>query len=273
MTDIERSAIETGSRYKLVAFDLDDTLLGPDKQIAPADLHAVNECIRSGVEVVIATGRSKWTTWPVAEEIGPDVPIICNTGGITFDGDGQRLRHLTLPLELARGMLQHMATEDIPVRVDVGDDVFVSREMEFSIPNLHAQVRDDLPRTLQDAPEQMVVWGAEATEWVIKHYSYLEGDLQLLVLPSIDEPRVVHILHPRATKGGALEDYARRQGIERAETIAFGDSLNDFSLLSYAGMGVAMAMHEPRLQLVADKVMRDGQTIADVLNKYVLPSE
>lgn len=258
------------SRYKLVALDLDDTLLDADKNIAPRDLQTIRRCMSEGIEVAIATGRSRWTTLPVAEQIGGPVPLICNTGGITFDATGQRIRHLTLSLELARAMLEHMETEGIPARVDVGKDVLFTQEPGFTIPNLPARPQADLPRTLSTAPDQMVVWGAEATEWVVKHYSYLEGELQLLVLPSIDEPRVVHILHPRATKGGALEDYARRQGIEREETIAFGDSLNDFSLLSYAGLGVAMAVHEPRLQLVADKVLRNGETIADVLERHVL---
>lgn len=257
-------------QYKLIALDLDDTLLDADKQIAQRDLEAVRQCISAGVEVVIATGRSKWTTWPVAEQIGPDIPLICNTGGITFDGTGQPIRHLTLPLELARDMLHHMRKADIPARVDVGDNVFFTEQPDFVIPKLQGTLAADLADNLAGAPDQMVVWGAEATEWVVKHYSYLEGELQLLVLPSIDEPRVVHILHPRATKGSALADYSRRQGIERRETIAFGDSLNDFSLLSYAGMGVAMAFHEPRLRLVADKVLRDGETIADVLQQYVL---
>lgn len=258
------------NRFKLVALDLDDTLLGPDKSIDARDLAAVRQCMAQGVEIVIATGRSRWTTEPVAREIGGDIPLICNTGGVVFDGNGERLRHLTLPLELARTMVARMLAEDIPVRVDVGDDVFFSQEPEFPIPHLDVTVRSDLEEVLTEGPEQMVVWGPEATEWVVKHYSYLEGDLQLLVLPSIDEPRVVHILHPRATKGGALADYARRRGIRREQTMAFGDSLNDFSLLSYAGMGVAMADHEPRLQLVADKVLRNGETIADVLYERVL---
>lgn len=269
MTNYPRERPGDG-RYKLVALDLDDTLLGANKQIAPQDLEAVRQCIDAGVEVVIATGRSKWTTWPVAKEIGPDIPLICNTGGVTFDGAGQIIRHLNIPLELARGMLQHMRKEQIPVRVDVGDDVFFTQQPGFTIPHLEGKFAPDLADTLAAAPDQMVVWGAEATEWVIKHYSYLEGVLQLLVLPSIDEPRVVHLLHPRATKGNALEDYCRRQGIERRETIAFGDSLNDFSMLSYAGLGVAMAMHEPRLRLVADVILAEDETVADGLRRHVL---
>lgn len=264
------SSRREGTTFKLVAFDLDDTLLNSDKEIEPRDLEAVERCIAAGVEVVIATGRSKWTTLPVANQLGEDIPIICNTGGTTYDRSGRRIRHLTLPLDLTRAMLRHMEDAGIPARVDAGDDVFFTEDPGFTIPHLNPRIEPNLARTLETGPEQIVLWGGEASEWVVKHYSYLEGDLQLLVLPNLDEPHFVHILHPRASKGGALADYARRQGIGRGETMAFGDSLNDFSLLSYAGLGVAMPVHEPRLQLVADKVLGPEQSIADVLHEYVL---
>ena len=71
-------------------------------------------------------------------------------------------------------------------------------------------------------------------------------------------------------KGAALADYCHGRGIRRDETVAFGDSLNDFTMLSYAGLGVAVADSEPRLRLVADKVMEPGETLADVLYEHVL---
>lgn len=257
-------------RFKLVALDIDYTLLGSDQKIAPADLDAVRRCIDRGVEVVLATGRTKPTTVPVAEQIGTSIPMICNTGGIIFDAEGEVVRRMTLPFELAKDMLREMEAEDIPVRVDAGDRFFYTEQPERLFPGLEGLITRDVADKLPAAPDQIVVWGRERTEWVIKRFSYLEGDVQLLVLPSHDEPRVVHILHPRATKGAALSDYCRRRGIQRNETIAFGDSLNDFSLLSYAGVGVAVADSEPRLHLVADKVMTPEETLADVLEHYVL---
>lgn len=260
-------------RVKLIALDIDHTLVGRDQVIAPPDLAAVRRCIDRGVEIVLATGRTKPTTIPIVEQIGVDVPMICNTGGIVYDATRNVIRRLTLPLELARDMLRHMRMHEIAVRVDAADQFFYSEPPERSFPGLEGTVAPDLADLLPGAPDQMIVWGRERTEWVIKHFSYLEGDVQLLVLPSYDDPRVVHILHPRATKGAALSDYCRRQNIRRSETIAFGDSLNDFSLLSYAGIGVAVADSEPRLHLVADKVMTDEETVADVLQHYVLAHE
>lgn len=266
----QKSARSRAGRFKLVALDIDYTLLGPDQVIAPADLDAVRRCIDRGVEVVLATGRTKPTTVPVAAQIGAAVPMICNTGGIIFDAEGHVIRRLTLPLEIAKYMLREMEAADIAVRVDAGDRFFYTEPPERSYPGLEGLVTRDVADKLPAAPDQIIVWGRERTEWVIKRFSYLQGDVQLLVLPSYDDPRVVHLLHPRATKGAALSDYCRRQGIQRSETIAFGDSLNDFSLLSYAGVGVAVADSEPRLHLVADKVMTPAESLADVLEEYVL---
>lgn len=260
-------------RFKLVALDIDDTLVGRDQRIAPADLAAVRRCIEQGVEVVLATGRTRPTTLPVAEQIGYDIPTICNTGGIVYDAEGRIVRRLTLPVDLVKDMLEQMREDDIPVRVDAGGTFLFSHRPLLTLPGLEGEVVPDIADRLPAPPDQIIVFGRRETEWVIRRFSYLEGEVQLLVLPSHDEPYVVHILHPKATKGAALADYCRERGIERRETIAFGDSLNDFTLLSYAGMGVAVADSEPRLRLVADKVMTDEETVADVLEEYVLSSQ
>lgn len=257
--------------YRLIALDIDDTLLGPDKTIVSTDLTAIRRCMDAGIEVVLSTGRTRRTTLPVAEQIGGSIPIICTTGGVTYDGDGNTIRRLTIPTELARKMLYHLRRAGIAAFVDKDEDIHYTMQPEWVYPGLEGTVSPDLADTLTDAPDQIIVWGRDNTEWVIKHFSYLEGDVQLLVLPSHDDARVVHILPPTATKGNALADYCRRKGIKRRETTAFGDSLNDFSMLSYAGLGVAVADSEPRLRLVADKVMDDDETIADVLYRHVLP--
>lgn len=256
--------------FALVAFDIDYTLIDAEGRIAPRDVDAIRRCRDRGVEVVLATGRTRPTTMPVAEQIGPNVPMICNTGGVTYDEHGATLRRLTVPLDLARSMLKQMKGDDIPVRVDAGGQYYFSHPPLRTFRHFEALVTPDIDERLEEPPDQLIVFGQESSEWVIRHFSYLEGDVQLLVLPSHDEPRVVHILHPLATKGAALADYCRRRGIDRRATIAFGDSLNDFSLLSYAGMGVAVADSEPRLRLVADKVMTYDETLADVLETYVL---
>jgi len=257
-------------RFKLVALDIDDTLVGRDQTIAPGDLAAIRRCIEAGVEVVLATGRTRPTTRPIAEQIGYDVATICNTGAITYDARGGVLRRLTVPFDLAREMLAEMRKDDIPVRVDAAGRFLFSHKPLLTPPGLEGEIVPDVAERLPSAPDQIIVFGRQESEWVIRRFSYLEGEVQLLVLPSHDEPYVVHILHPRATKGAALAEYCRLRGIERRETIAFGDSLNDFSLLSYAGLGVAVADSEPRLRLVADKVMEPHETLADVLEMFVL---
>lgn len=256
-------------RFRLVALDIDDTLLGLDRRLSPRDVAAVRRLREAGIEVILATGRTRQTTMPVARQIADDLPMICTTGGVTYDGAGRVLRRLTLPMDVARAMLTDMRAAGIRVRADADDTIFYT-ELPVNNPWAPPGVfQPDLADHLPAPPDQMVVWGEDHCRWVIRHFAYLDGQVQLLVLPGFDDPRVVHILHPRATKGQALADYCRAKGIPRSQVLAMGDSLNDFSLLSFAGTGVAMGHSDPLLHLVADVILRDGETVADALEAWV----
>jgi len=260
---------EESRRFRLVALDIDDTLLGLDSRLSPRDAAAVRRLRQEGIEVILATGRTRVTTMPVARQIADDLPMICTTGSVTYDGAGRVLRRKTLPLELARAMLDDMRAAGLKVRADAGDVIYYTEPPEDPRWAPPGVVSPDLADVLPEPPDQMVVWGEDACRWVIRHFSYLEGLVQLLVLPSVDRPRVVHILHPHATKGQALADYCRTRGIDRSQVLAMGDSRNDFSLLSFAGTGVAMGHSDPLLHLVADVVLEEGETVADALEAWV----
>jgi len=267
----DRSGPAAGSpRFRLIALDIDDTLLGPDQRLSPRDVQAVRRCREEGVEVILATGRTRVTTLPVARAIADDLPMICTTGCVTYDGAGRVLRRLTLPLPMARYLLSELRVAGVRARADAADTIHYSHPPGDNWWAPPGVVAPDLAEALPAPPDQIVVWGEDECRWVIRHFSYLDGTVQLLVLPSHDRPRVVHILHPLATKGQALAEYCRQRGIDRRQVLAVGDSLNDFSLLSFAGTGVAMGHGDPRLLLVADVVLRDGETVADALEKLVL---
>src|SRR5690606_41106607 len=68
--------------FRLIALDIDDTLLGLDKRLAPRDVEAVRRCRAAGIEVILATGRTRLITMPVARQIADDLPMICPTGGV-----------------------------------------------------------------------------------------------------------------------------------------------------------------------------------------------
>ncbi|MBO8141791.1 MAG: HAD hydrolase family protein [Firmicutes bacterium] len=256
--------------FRLVALDIDHTLVGDDNEIAARDLAAVRQCLAMGIEVVLATGRTRPGTIPIARQIGEGIPMICTTGGVTYNGRGEVIRRATVPLTLARDVLDRWRREGIPARADAAGTVYYTSAppARWLVPG--AIVDPDLADHLSKAPDQLVVWGEDGCRWTIRHLSYLSADVQLLVLPSWEEPRVVHVLHPRASKGAALADYCHSRGIDRSQVLAIGDSLNDFSLLSFAGTGIAMGHCEPMLRLVADVVLDAGEAVADALYAYVL---
>ncbi|HEY8495847.1 MAG TPA: HAD hydrolase family protein [Limnochordales bacterium] len=259
----------SNGRFRLVALDIDDTLLGLDQRLSPRDVAAVRRCREAGIEVILATGRTRQTTMPVARAIADDLPMICTTGGVTYDGAGRVLRRLTVPLALAQFMLRQMQAAGVRARVDAGDVIYYTEDPGDNAYAPPGVVAPDLADRLAAPPDQIIVWGEAECRWVIRHFSYLDGAVQLLVLPSHDNPRVIHILHPLATKGHALAEYCASRGIDRRQVLAMGDSLNDFSLLSFAGMAVAMGHSDPRLHLVADVVLKKGETVADALEAWV----
>jgi len=259
----------SNGRFRLVALDIDDTLLGPDKQLSPRDVAAVRRCREAGIEVILATGRTRQTALPVARAIADDLPMICTTGGVTYDGAGRVLRRLPVPLAVAQFILGEMRAAGVRARVDAGDVIYYTKDPGDNAYVLPGVVDPDLADRLAAPPDQIIVWGEAECRWVIRHCSYLDGAVQLLVLPSYDDPQVIHILHPLATKGYALAEYCASRGIDRRQVLAMGDSLNDFSLLSFAGTGIAMGHSDPRLHLVADVVLQKGETVADALEAWV----
>lgn len=253
---------------RLVALDLDDTLLGDDGEIAPRDLHALRRAQARGVRVVVATGR----TWPsasvYARQIGDDVPVIATGGAAVYDPAGQILRAWRLHRRVVADVVAWAEARGIAVRVDSEREFLYNRQPESDFwnpgrgphePRAMERVDPEIVRGLSFDPLQVVVTGRENTRALFRAFGHREGEIRLLGLPDRDEPIVVHVTHPRATKGMALAYLARRLGVPREATLAVGDGINDLPLLAYAGVAAAAPRAVPAARFLADlEVAQDG---------------
>ncbi len=95
---------------RLLAIDIDGTLLNPEFQISPADLAALRRCNEEGVEVVVVTGRRHTFAMPIAEQLGFDLWIISSNGAITRSLKGETFHRDMLPAATCRKLCQRMAT-------------------------------------------------------------------------------------------------------------------------------------------------------------------
>lgn len=262
---------------KLVALDLDGTLLDEDLKISPRVRRAIQATLARGVQVTLATGRSTISAAAFARDLGITIPIIGYQGGmITDPNTGARLREATMDQAIAHAAVEQAEAEDLDLSLYANDVVYL-RHMRypqvfydrwFGLPIRH--VPDLRPIVDQTPPMKFIIvaeppeadriearWKAHFAERLLivrSHRLFVEGN-----------PLGV-------SKGTALAWLAERLGISQASVMAIGDNDNDAAMVEWAGVGVAMGNGSSTLKALADWVApslaEEGAAVA--LERFVL---
>ncbi|MDD2421257.1 MAG: Cof-type HAD-IIB family hydrolase [Heliobacteriaceae bacterium] len=262
---------------RLVAIDLDDTLLTPELTITPAVQAAVQAAIRRGVVVTLATGRMYRSALPFACRLGLDQPLIVYQGALLKHAKtGEVLWHRPLPGELAGEVVEFLRAANLHVNIYQDDHLYMTQFGSAGRDYVRlarvpvSLVRDYQPLLAAGQVTKVVGIGDPAV------LADLVGDARkrwgedLFVTRS--KPQYLEFMHRNAGKGPALAFLAGRLGIKRAETLAIGDSYNDLDLLAYAGLGVAMGNAPAEVKAAAHWVAptnrEDG--VAVTLRQWVI---
>lgn len=262
---------------KLVAIDLDGTLMGPDLVISGRNRAAVAAATARGVRVTIATGRMVRATAPFARLLGLSSPLICYQGAMVADMEtGAVLMHQPVPLDLAREVLDLARERSWHLHLYIDDEMWV----EALTPQVAAytalaatirpRVMGELRQALDRPPTKMLIMGPpdETQRTLAVLRERFGGRLYL----TWSLPTYAEIARAGCSKGAALEWLAARLGIAREETMAIGDAPNDAEMVRWAGLGVAMAGAGPELRAAADHVTaslaEDG--VARAIERFVL---
>ena len=256
---------------KLIAFDLDGTLLDDDKNIPAENLRALEEAAARGIVLVPATGR---IVRGIPEQIKA-LPflryyIVSNGAGV-YDAQEKRLLHRAdIPLPLALRCYAYLDT--LPVIYDCyqGDIGYISRHMFEAAP---PYFRDEphmmaLMEKLRIRVDDLQTYLREKGEPLQKIQAFFRPEdlalraeqLQKLpalfpeLTPTTSVSNNIEINSARAGKGKALRALCACLGIDPTESLAFGDGTNDIELLRMAGCGMAMGNAEPAVRAAADAV-------------------
>jgi Cof subfamily protein (haloacid dehalogenase superfamily) len=263
-------------KIKLVAMDLDGTMLSKESTITRRVKDAVAAVRAAGVYVTISTGRMFSSAVRFARELGLEEPLITYQGALVKDYiSGRVLRYLPLPLVYARDIIARVQQLGYHMNGYLGDRLLVEKANEvgrrYAARNgVDLEVVGDFNKYFHEDPTKLVVIAGEeqVTELMAELLPVYQGKVHL----SKSLTGYLEFSHPLATKGEALAYLAEYLNVPQTGVMAIGDSYNDVEMLQYAGVGVAVANAREDVKLVADNVTSEGygDGVVEVLEKCVL---
>jgi Cof subfamily protein (haloacid dehalogenase superfamily) len=244
-------------RIRLIAIDIDGTLLNSEFKIPAANLAALRQAHEAGVEIVLVTGRRHTFALPIAEMIGFKVWLMTSNGAVTKSMTGELFHRDLLAAATARKLLAHMEPfrdncvltfdTDLPGALVLEHADVLNASIGRWIEKNAAWIQFVIPleKALVTDPVQAMYCGTIARMHEAEAHLKKAGlDREITVLKTEYPARdlcLYDALNYGCSKGHAVERWARHRGITKEQVMAIGDNYNDLEMLDFAGVPVVMA--------------------------------
>lgn len=230
---------------RAIAFDLDDTMLRDDRTLSPFTLRVLREAAKLGVRVIPASGRARDSIRPFAEEIGCVSCYIACNGAEIWSPDHRLLKSCVFSDETARRVVAFARAHDCYAQTYSGNRFYYRIENEYApayaaSSMLTGEYTPDLEGFIAAHPTckiLMMADPAKIAEMLTEARERFADEAAI----TCSKPYFLEFNPPEATKGKALAACGELLGFSLDQALAFGDSLNDLSMLQSAGLGVAVA--------------------------------
>ena len=241
---------------RLIATDIDGTLLNPQFKISPNDLEALRRANAAGIEIVLVTGRRHTFALPIAQQLGFDLWLISSNGAVTRSLAGETFHRDVMPRKTCRDLcsamqdfrahtvltfdqetkgaivIEHLDILNASIRRWLEKNM---EYIEFVIPIERALVNDPVQAMFCGSMARMAeaLYALEASSMgnriTVLRTEYPERDLSM-----------IDVLNTGCSKGHALERWTAHRGYRRDQVMAIGDNHNDVEMLEFAGHPVIM---------------------------------
>ena len=273
---------------RLIALDIDGTLLDSRWQVSDANRKAIAEAARRGIEVALVTGRRYDFAMPVARQLEAPLTMIVNNGALVRSNDGRtHLRHLlawrvaTQVLELTKSWRDGAAVIfDRPAenqvmleRLDPDDSLryaYYSRNKEF------IGFANPLEMCLTENPIQVMLSGKVApmrdAEGALRAAPFASEFALAVTIYEHRDFAMIDVLNSVCSKGASLKEWVALRGLTREEVMAIGDNHNDLEMLAFAGIPVVMGNSVPELKTFGwrETATNDNNGVAHAIEKFAL---
>ena len=267
---------ENKSKIKLLALDIDDTLVHRAGRVSERNLKAIAAARDAGVYVTLATGRGFFGASRVVKELGLDTYIVNYGGAMINDAKtGQAVFTTELENALVQEIMAMADEMGLHSHLYQGDGVVCSKPHLYvtqyvSLLDLPFEVDPELKNKVwHSVPKVLIITEPER---VAELLSIFEKHFEGRVCVSASSPGFIEFNRIGANKGTAVAWIAEKLGIERSEVAAIGDNTLDYEMIEYAGIGCCVADGNDEVKAIADVIAPscadDG--VAYFINEYIL---
>lgn len=270
------------TEIKLIAVDLDGTLLNSDHKISERTADALRKAVAQGIKVVLATGKTPFSGRDIVKQFGIDAPGIYVQGLTVVFPDGETKQLAQLDAGLARSVITFAEERGFDVIAYSGGQTYTrvdnvgARELTEAYGESAPQIVGPLQNMLDSTPISKLLFFKRreprkitALRWQLG--TQINGKARLV--QALDD--ALEMLPTGASKGKALKLVLKDLGIDAKEVLAIGDGENDIEMIELAGIGVAMGNASPKLKAVAkhEVASNDADGVAEALERFVLKAE
>ncbi len=228
-----------------IAFDLDDTMLRDDRTLSPLTLDVLRKAAARGIRVIPASGRARDSIRPFAETIGCASCYIACNGAEIWSPEHRILRQCVFPDETAQRIVAFARENACYAQTYAGQHFYYSEENDFAsayaaasmLTGYHTPDMEGFIAAHPTCKILMMDTEAKIARMLEEARERFAGEAAV----TCSKPYFLEFNPPEATKGNALKACGALLGFDVSNAVAFGDSLNDLSMLETAGLGVAVA--------------------------------
>jgi Cof subfamily protein (haloacid dehalogenase superfamily) len=239
----------TASSLRLIAIDIDGTLLNPEFEISTTDLGTLRQAHSDGVEVILVTGRRHTFALPIAEKLGFAPWLITSNGAVTRSFTGETFHRDLLPQATCRRLVRAMDEfrgQTVLTFDEGGSGTLVLERLDLLEGSIQRWLEKNreyirfvvpLEDSLTTDPVQAMFCGPVAD--MQRALRALKDAALPIAVSRTEYPgrdlSIVDVLNTGCSKGLALQRWAEHRGIRREQVMAVGDNYNDIEMLAFAG--------------------------------------
>ena len=274
-------------KIKLIACDMDGTLLNSKSQISPKTLESLNKASENGIEIVICTGRTSKEITQYTKQILNAKYAICTNGAFIIDlKSNKRIFEDQLPLKEALKIIELTKNYDVSLEFFNENGAFLEKHAFDNLKEYHLEQFTELLHStctpIENIKEYILKLGTPVDKINIfcknisnkdKIINLCKDNLNAKVTFSLEYNTEIN--SPTASKGTALQNLCKQLNVKSSEVIAFGDSSNDISMLKFAKYSFAMGNSIDEVKKIAFKTVptNDEDGIAIGLEMLNIPKK